>query len=93
MLKCFFYSHEIISNHFHIIKEICQIQPFTGKESIVYNGKSTKFPFLITTNVVMLLCTGMRFSSFLSGVFTFYNYGSNKSTGKESGKTHLCALY
>ena len=39
MLKRFFYSHEIILNHFHIIKEICQIQPFTGK--------STKFPFLI----------------------------------------------
>ena len=22
-----------------------------------------------------------------------YSYGSNKSTGKETGKTHLCALY
>ena len=22
-----------------------------------------------------------------------YYYGSNKSTGKETGKTHLCALY
>ena len=35
--------------------------------------------------------TEMRFASFLSGGFTTY-YGSNKSTGKETGKTHLCAV-
>ena len=33
-------------------------------------------------------CTEVRFASFLSGVFT-----TNKSTGKETGKTHLCAVY
>ena len=34
-------------------------------------------------------CTGMRFVSFLSGGFITI---SSKSTGKETDKTHLCAL-
>ena len=36
-------------------------------------------------------CTKVRFARFLSGGFTT-KYGSNKSTGKETGKTHLCGL-
>ena len=36
-------------------------------------------------------CTEVRFASFLSGEFT--TIGSNKSTGKETDKTHLCAMY
>ena len=38
----------------------------------------------------MTQCTEVRFASFLSG--WIYYYGSNKSTGKETGKTHLCAV-
>ena len=37
-------------------------------------------------------CTEVRFASFLSGGFTT-TYDSNKSTRKEIGKTHLCALH
>ena len=36
-------------------------------------------------------CTEVRFASFLSGGFTA-NYGSNQSTGKETGKTQICAV-
>ena len=38
--------------------------------------------------------TEVRFASFLSGGFTTMHmcYGSNKPTGKETGKMHLCAL-
>ena len=35
--------------------------------------------------------TEVRFASFLSGEFTT-TYDSNKSTGKETGKTHLCGM-
>ena len=35
-----------------------------GKHCIQINGKSTKFPFLITTNVVMLHCTKLKFSQY-----------------------------
>ena len=37
-------------------------------------------------------CTEVHFVSFLSGGFTT-TYDSNKSTRKEIGKTHLCALH
>ena len=38
-------------------------------------------------------CTEVRFVSFLSGGFITAIYGhSSKYTGKETGKTHLCAL-
>ena len=36
-------------------------------------------------------CTEVRFATFLSGGFTTMVY-SNISTGKETGKTYLCAL-
>ena len=36
-------------------------------------------------------CTEERVTSFLSGGIT-YHYVSNKSTGEETGKTHLCAV-
>ena len=36
-------------------------------------------------------CTEVLFTNFLSGEFTRY-YGSNKSTGKQTGKMHLCAV-
>ena len=35
-------------------------------------------------------CTEVRFASFLSGGFT--TIVVNESTGKETGKTHLCAV-
>ena len=34
-------------------------------------------------------CTEVCFTNFLSS--GIYYYGSNKSTGKETGKMHLCA--
>ena len=37
-------------------------------------------------------CTEVRFASLLSGGFGIYYYGSNESTGKKTGKTHLCEL-
>ena len=44
-----------------------------------------------TSSILVVHCTEVGFASFLSGGFTYY-YGSNKSTGKETGKTHFCAL-
>ena len=38
-------------------------------------------------------CTEVRFNNFLSGGYWIYYYGSNKSTGKKTGKTHLSAMY
>ena len=40
---------------------------------------------------INLLVQKMRFAIYLSGGFTTMVH-SNKSTGKETGKTHLCAL-
>ena len=37
-------------------------------------------------------CTEVRISSFLSKGFNT-TYGSNKSTRRETGKTHLCAVW
>ena len=41
--------------------------------------------------LVSVQCTEVRFASFLSGGFITAIH-SSKSTGKETGKTHLCAL-
>ena len=46
---------------------------------------------IIDKNIKYVQYTEGRFASFFSGGFTYY--GSNESTGKETGKMHLCAVY
>ena len=41
--------------------------------------------------VILPQCTNVRFASFLSGGFTTRTV-HNKSTGKKTGKTHLCVV-
>ena len=45
---------------------------------------------IIDKNIKYVQYTEVRFASFFSGGFTYY--GSNESTGKETGKTHLYGL-
>ena len=52
-------------------------------------------PYVLSMSKYLALfrhCTKERFASLPSGGFTNM-YGSNKSIGKETGKTHLCALH
>ena len=52
---------------------------------------------ILQNEAITPLHTEMRFASFLSGGFTTMAkvsvHGSNKSTGKETGKTHLYAMF
>ena len=59
--------------------------------SIYLGNKNELLVMPLQTNLIFIgQCTEMHFASFLSGGFT--NMAVIKSTGKETGKTHLFAL-
>ena len=66
-----------ISGNVEIVSELLQIES-NNKQPEDHNGRTP------------LHYTEVHFVIFLSGGFT--TYGSNKFTGKETVKTHLCAL-